>query len=183
MPTMPQVISKGPILIKLDAVLSDTAKRDALLVDLEATNSDLTPKFSVATIAQQHGIATTPEEVNHLRNDWFQNWWPNAQPTVEKVVRGGLIEAIRCASMHNDIPIDCYWVCDPGHGQHPHVQDDKEPQFVEVSTSWNDRQATMIIYTPHPPDRADTHAEIPEDIVVTRFLNGEVETVTVMRHV
>jgi len=189
MPTMPEVLAKGPILINLDTVLANPNKRAALKVALGNTAVDL------ATIARQHEIAKTDEEEQHLRDDWFGagdaggKWWPQAQQRkpVAQIVRSALLAAIQRSEESGGLPIDCYWVCDPGHGEHDHNSaaqtPEPEEEFVEVTTSWNERQVTFIIFTPHPPTRYDAHPDsVVENILITKVENGSVITEPVFRH-
>jgi len=182
MPTMPEVLAKGPILINLDTVLADPNKRAALKVALGNTALDL------PTIARQHKIAKTDEEEQHLRDDWFGagdsggKWWLGAQP-VARIVRKALIDAIQRSEELGGLPFDCYWVCDPGHGDHEHAETSPEKEVVEITTSWTDRQMTFIIFTPHPPTRVDVHPDnVLENILITKVENGSLVTEPVMRH-
>jgi hypothetical protein len=202
MPTMPEVLAKGPILIELDRVLSDPTGRTDLKAALEDPNEDM------VTIALRFGVVNPGEEEDHLRNDWFGTadtgggWWRGAQP-LGRLVRPALIAAIDKSEELGGLPVDCYWVCDPGHGQHPYATGESGPTMtttqspadddngsaieakdvVEVTTSWTDRQVTFIIFTPHPPHRYDPHPDsVVENILITKVENGAVVTEPVMRH-
>ncbi len=100
MPCMPEIISKGTILKKLDALLSDHGKRVAMLPDLLAIRPGQPiagpaggvdavfnptrrpnilynppgggpPLMQLTDIANNHGAGLTKSEVIHINNDWF----------------------------------------------------------------------------------------------------------------
>jgi hypothetical protein len=185
---MPEVLAKGPILINLDGVLSDRSKRARLKSALK------NPALNLATIAESCRIALTKEQRDHLRQHWFGEndavggeWWRGAQP-VSRILRPALLALIEKLD-ETGLPADCYWVCDPGHGQHePGGHDhgepgEAEPEIIEATTSWTDRQVTFIIFTPHPPQSYDPHPDsVEEDILITKMENGAVVTERVMRH-
>jgi hypothetical protein len=187
MPTMPEVLAKGPILINLDRVLSNRSKRARLKTALR------NPALSLEEIAATHEIALTQEERDHLQQHWFGEndnggeWWPGAQP-VSRILRPALSALIQKLD-ETGLPADCYWVCDPGHGQHePGRHDYGEPhepqeEIIEATTSWTNRQVTFIIFTPHPPRLYDPHPDsVEENILITKIENGAVVTERVMRH-
>jgi len=170
MPGMPEVMAKPLMLERLDEVLSDPARRDAYMNDLESGGDLL-------TVSKAHGIVVTPLEERHMREDWFRTWWPKAQlhpGGIKEIMRRGFMLAIEEARQRK-LPVDCYWVCDPaheehapGHGEHTngggHKPEDGE---VEVSISWSAYQITLILQTPHPPVKS-LPGTVLEDILVIR---------------
>jgi hypothetical protein len=142
MPDMPQLASKGSILKLLDALSHDPARRQELLNDLTAT-----PPASVADIADKHHLVT-PLEKQHLVADWFTNWWPGAQP-VEPILREGFRVALTEAIQRN-LPMDVYWLCEPGHDGAHEPEGTGGAGTVEVAVCWSAQQVTVLIDTPHP---------------------------------
>jgi len=150
MPGMPEVMAKPLMLERLDEVLSQRDRRNRFLNDLRSGRR-------LIDVAIDHRIARSAVEKRHLREDWFRSWWPAAQAHpggVEAVMRSGLIAAIEEAK-RRQLPVDCYWVCDPGHGAHAHGDHNGHPHpedgEVEVTVSWSRSQITFILQTPHPP--------------------------------
>ncbi len=182
---LPEFICKG-FLKKLDARYKDAAVlRQALgaLGGLPAW-----PAGNLADLGEARG-AFTKAEADHLRNDWFKAWWPNAQP-VEPIIREGLITAMKVAihkpgeveedeweEREEPLPIDFYWVCHPGHSKASPEQSSTAPPSspddrVEVTVSWSDHQVTVIIHT---PDARRGQGTVPEPMfVVNRDHEGEV---------
>ncbi len=161
MPDMPNWISKGPSLKRLD-------ERSLDLGTLQAIRADLQGGTDIPTIAKTR-IGITEAEREHLRVDWFDEatrWWRpqtgnGGISNPEPIIRRGLMEAIDIAlnptssglrvdgtgstsplqqlpSGH--LPLDCYWVCQRG-----------EVRQASVGIAWSPRQVTVMIYTPHGP--------------------------------
>ena len=178
--SMPEVIAKAPTLKRLDALSKQVGKLKPFLDDL------LTSPEELPIIAYKHKVATTADEVSHLRNDWFFAWWPDDQP-VEPIVRAGLITAIEVclrepgakADRAKPLPIDSYWVCHPAPSENAAGGEYKtESPPVEVSVTWSDQQVTMIIYTPEPPYMEDVLTGKEPIIVVKRDpKTGKIERV------
>ena len=165
MPGMPEVMAKPLMLERLEKILSNPTRRANFANDLRSGRR-------LIDIAIDHKIAITPAEKRHLRVDWFsqQNgWWRTAQAHpggVEAVFREGLIAAAEEAEQRGK-PVDCYWVCDPGHESHSNGHHDPEDGEVEVTVSWSKKQITFILQTPHPPVPALT-GPVMEPIWVIR---------------
>jgi hypothetical protein len=138
MPCMPEIASKGTILKKLDALLSDHYKRVAMYPDLmsgyypAASAAPGAAIMPLTTIANNHGAGLTQAEMDHINGDWFgliptrPAWWKCAVEThspgtlsgVEEVVREGMIQAILKAE-ELQVPVSCDWFC---HRQHFHYE-------------------------------------------------------------
>jgi hypothetical protein len=143
MPDMPEIASKGSILKRLDTLSVDTGKRQLLLNDLNA------PGARIPDIAERHGLVTPPER-QHLELDWFTNWWPGAQPVEPILLRG--FQVALTEAVNRNLPLDCYWMCEPDH--EGHITSDEHPEggsgTVEVAVCLSPRQVTVLIDTPHP---------------------------------
>lgn len=176
---MPDIISKG-LLKKLDARYKDAAVLSQALEALRELPD--WPAANLADLGQARGVLTE-EEANHFRNDWFETWWPNAQP-VEPIIRKGLITAMEVAIRDPDevekretpLPIDVYWICHPGHSETSAEQSSTAPpsspgDHVEVTVSWSDQQVTLIVHT---PDARRGEGTVPEPILVVKRDNGEI---------
>lgn len=142
MPDMPEAVSKGPILKRLDDASKDKAKLQALLTELlvDEENCDI-PEI----LDRLHMI--TPEEKTHLRDDWFTNWWPNSQP-IQPIIARGMIVALETA-IDKNLELDCYWVCSTGH----HDSEHHESMYgsdgaIEVAVMWSDCHVTVLVHTP-----------------------------------
>ena len=182
---MPDIISKGPLLKKLEDRYKDP---DKLRLGLEALRKlPVWPAGNLADLGKDRG-ASNQKEADHLSSDWFKDWWPNAQP-VEPIVRKGLITAMEVAIRDPDdtkdrnepLPIDVYWVCHPGHsGTSPEQSSAAPPSSpddrVEVTVSWSDKQVTLIIHTPEPPPRPGRPVpplNVDEPIYIVKRKKGE----------
>jgi hypothetical protein len=164
MPDMPELVSKGSILKRLDASSHDPAWLQRVL-------DDLTASVDVADVAEQHGLVNQAEK-QHLITDWFTNWWPDAQP-VEPIVAQGFKVAIGEA-LKRELPLDCYWLCEPGHDDnHQHPPSGGEGT-VEVAVCWSDQQVTVMINTPGPGDLSipPVPATVDEPILVVKRIGG-----------
>ena len=132
-PSMTQ-ITKGPIIERLEDLMNDATKRQEVLIDLEGQ----TP---LADLAAKYGVAQTQREADHLRNEWFGAWWPEAQAgvgAVDQIVRAGLATALREA-ISRDVRVDIYWVFRPS-----------ERESVDAAVCWSDDQVTLLVQTPKP---------------------------------
>jgi hypothetical protein len=172
MPDMPEVVSKGAILKKLDAFSLKKREMQNLLAELDAS-----PDPDVADIAARYGILG-PDERLHLEVDWFQNWWPSAQP-VRPIVAAGFRLAIREAlALH--LPLDCYWMCHTGHedpagGNGSTTRTDTDgPVEIAVCTSLS--QVTVMIHTPEPGRSVLPYVPptVPEPIKVVKRVAGSI---------
>lgn len=196
MGVMPEGMSKGAILKKLDARYavpagSNPATIKAQLQGRLAGLRGLTPYpfESFATLGQTNG-ALTRNEADHIRLHWFnetvttaggvtlsgQGWWKDIQP-IEPIIREGLIAAIEVAIRNPDtsppadrpipLPIVFFWMCHPGHSPSDTYTPGVE-DAVEVDVSWGDYQVTVVIHTPDtPPDTGPGPTE-PEPIYVVK---------------
>lgn len=160
MGVMPEMMSKGPILKKLDARYKNPglAALQARLATLQPQNANL------GTLMQSIPAFTAPE-LNHVCDDWFnrngQGWWPHIQP-IEPMIRHGLITAIEAAIRvpgasvdrpEPGLPIVFYWICHTGHSNPPAPHKPGADDAVEVAVSWSEQQVTLVIHTPDPPQR------------------------------
>ena len=160
---MPELIAKGPILKALDTVLN-TGNRAQIKQDLQDLPSQALPPTALLDLADTHNMNLDAGQKYHIKQDWLINNQWLAQP-VQPIVRLALIEALNRAGPNT--PIDCYWVCHPGHGG-PAAPASGAP--LEVSISWSNNQVTVIFHTPEPPwpQTASYTMTQPEDIVVVK---------------
>jgi hypothetical protein len=71
---------------------------------------------------------------------WKGGWWAEQTPSVEEIVRRGLLQTAQLV-IDKKLPADCYWLCaGPDDGLF-RIQ-------VECFISWNARQVTLLILTP-----------------------------------
>ena len=186
MPDMPQSVSKGPMLARLDAFSKSAenliALRDALNVGGEA--SDL------VQILQAH-IGLSDDEKNHLEKDWFNRdgdgWWPKRQPIRPILARGFMVAVSAALAPTQDgkdaLPLDCYWTCDTGHNEPGHMAGHQShPQgddgAIEVAVMWSSRQVTVLIETPSPgPSHFPVGEMVPEPIVIAFAMSETDKTV------
>ena len=147
---MPETITKGKILARIDEVSQDGARLKEFLNDLRTSNSDL------VTILVRQRVVLPKREETHMREYWFGSWWPNTR--AERIVREGLVTAFARAfsegSGGKPLPLDCYWIC-------------REDKTVQVSISWNDRQVVLLIFTPMPPEKGVATTE--ENIEIAKL--------------
>ncbi len=171
---MPEVIAKGKILKNLDTALNIRGNRAAIVRQLEkAAPPDL------AAIARARNVLKTDGEEYHIRQDWLTDPKWLVQP-VDDIVRAALVEVLQRAMNPatgnpagappplppaQQVDIDCYWVCHPGHA---YTGAAASPEPLEVSISWNKRQVTVIFQTPEPPLPPFTSITNFEDIVVVK---------------
>jgi len=195
MPGMPELMSKGEILKKLDAYYKDPGPcvLKEQLCALQALPPY--PEGNVVTYYDQHirmngKPLLTQKEANHICLHWFndlqrdgtndpngEGWWKDIQP-IEPIIRQGLITAIDAAmndysaassgTRPRPLPIVFYWMCHAGHPDHP----GPSPQdTVEVAVTWSDYQVTFIVHTP------DTGHDEPltgtEPIFVVKRVNAD----------
>lgn len=144
---MPEIIAKGTILSRMDDFGNgNTGKLQAMLTALQTNTSTM----DVIGADPTFNLLQTPEEVSHMRDEWFANWWPWAQP-VEPIIRRGVIEALNLA-ISSKLPICFYWVCSPqydGDATDTSSSPDNEP--VQVAIGQSAQQITVIFHTPDPP--------------------------------
>ena len=133
MGAMPGHVAKGPILERIDELSKDKTRFEEAFTELK-TNEDLIylGKHYDILLPDKKG---EQKEADHVKNLWFQNWWPEQQ-LVAPVARAGLLKAMKL-SIDTSRPLDCYWVC-------------AGSQF-ELVTTLSDDQVTLLILTPHPP--------------------------------
>ena len=156
MPDMPQSVSKGPILARLDEFSrsADNLRRLRDSLDVAGEASDL------VQILQDH-IGLSADEKNHLEKDWFNRdndgWWPKRQPIKPVMARGFIVAvaaALRPTQDNKDsLPLDCYWVCGTGHNEDSHggdmtAHDHGMDGAVEVNVMWSAQQVTVLLHTP-----------------------------------
>jgi hypothetical protein len=137
---MPEVMSKGPMLRKLDARYTNQTL-ETLQERLKTLKS--LPPYPAGNIAtyKPAGGSLSKSEIRHIRTHWFNDphgdgsndpqgpgyWKGDIQP-IEPIIRQGLITAIDVA-IHDPntpegtyrktpLPIDFYWMCHPGHSPH-----------------------------------------------------------------
>jgi hypothetical protein len=105
--------------------------------------ADLQSATTLATLATNHGIATTQAEEDHLANHWFSQgtggWWTWIAKK-ERIVRRGLIKAVQRGRIGSGKPVVGYWVCS---GVWSNV--------FQVSICESDSQVTLTLHTPVPP--------------------------------
>jgi hypothetical protein len=139
---------------------------DALNVNGE--NSD------IAQVLDNAGMLT-PAEKTHLQQDWFQNWWPNAQP-VQPIIARGFITALETA-IDKGLPLDCFWVCNTGHHEMEMHHPAGEDGAIEVAVLWSDCHVVVLLHTPGGGMNSiqDAPLTVPEPIkVIARDNNGVV---------
>ena len=168
---MPEVVSKGPIFTRLDGVLSNPTVRQQLLNDLRA----LAPADAagLAHLGLTYNVFTNANEEKHFLDDWLTNWWPSAQP-LAPLIREALIATIEVATGasntpragQNPLPVDCYWVCHPGHTGAP--MPDTSDGDVEGSITWSAQQVTFIMHTPEAPGDMGSDTGTEPILVVKR---------------
>jgi hypothetical protein len=168
---MPESVSKGPILKRLDEASTNQNLMQQLLdaLEVDGENSD------IAAILDAKGLLT-PDEKTHIQNDWFSNWWPNAQP-VQPILARGFIVALETA-IEKGVPLDCYWVCSTGHHEMEHHESPHGSDgAIEVNVLWNDCHVTVLIHTPGGGMNSiqDAPLTVAEPIkVIARDANGSI---------
>ncbi len=128
MGVMPANVAKGPILERIDELSNDKTRFEEAFAELK-TNSNL------IDMGLKYQILKQPKEEEHVKNLWFQNWWPQHQP-LAPVARAGLLKAMEL-SINESKPLDCYWVCAGTH--------------FELVTTLSEKQVTLLVLTPPPP--------------------------------
>jgi hypothetical protein len=170
---MPEIMAKGTILRRMD----DYSKNKNHLIQVLDDLQNRPEPMDVLGVA--YGILATPEEVSHMRDEWFRTWWPWAQP-VEPIIRRGVIEAIKVALKNpaNPLPLDFYWVCTPKYGEDTAGSSTPDQEPVEVGVAWSDKQVTVIFHTPNEPYQPSPPEDEPILVVKRDETTGEIKVVT-----
>ena len=147
MPCMPEIVAKGAIMRKLDAVMNDPVSRKRLKDNLNNPNKQFVEAGDDVYAAFWEDMLS-PAEKTHLELDWFRpldkgGWWCIEDGVVEKVMRRGLLTLIDKADECCARWVDCYWVCAFQHNHNCHVYvgdfDDDFPFFVTtpaIDSGW-----------------------------------------------
>jgi len=181
---MPEVISKGRVLRAVEDALNVRSNRQALLAALQQASNRLLDLAE--TGPSPLGIAASASWVDdkaHIQNEWLDAAWLQAtSPSVEGKAKAALAHALKsamgpgadpnanqwaAAPVTDQLDIECFWVCDPGHGLPGHVHASGTPQQLEITIARTDTEVALILHTPHPP-WAVGETLVPERITVVR---------------
>lgn len=179
MPDMPQSISKGALLTRIDKFSKNPDNLRAILPELEARGDT-----ELVAILDSHNLLAADEKL-HLANDWFnatgQGWWLARQP-IQPIINLGFIEAIKIALDKRDhdgkpLALDCFWVCSTGHNDHDHHDmPGGMPGAIEVGVMWSDCCVTVLLHTPGGgPAPAGRILDVDEPIKVIAKKDGNVQ--------
>jgi hypothetical protein len=147
MPCMPEIITKGAIMRKLDDVMNNPESRRALRAALAAA-----PATANGFVNAGDGIHAgywndmlNAQEKKHFLNDWFTplesgGWWCIEKGVVEKVLRRALITLIKKADECCARWVDCYWACAHQHDHTCHVADEPDEEDTEKYLRYKKKQ-------------------------------------------
>lgn len=148
MPCMPEIVAKGGIMRKLDAVMNDLDARKLLKDNLNNPAKRFVDAGDDVYAAFWENMLSDAEKT-HMENDWFRpldkgGWWCIEDGVVEKVLRKGLLTLIDRVELCCARWVDCYWVCAFQHDHNCHmyggeVDDGDDPIFVitpEIDSGW-----------------------------------------------
>lgn len=151
---------KTDYLRRLDAETENRHKHDLnqALIDFGPEAKGGLPLIE---LAKKYGVAVTPDEEQHVLQDWLSTsgWFQN--PNNNAIMRLGMYEAVKMM-VKEDLPIDAYWACMGGDPQVP----------IQIFLSKGDSQITMVLFTPMPPPAQESKDE--PDIWVALEENGAV---------
>jgi hypothetical protein len=147
-------VAKGAVTQCLDNVSARPDARDRLaalrtaIIALRQGNfRGLENVLSENLLVPVLGTEASTPIVEYLRRYWFDEatgWWPAFQP-VAPIYAHGLVHALNVSlGVHGrqPLPFDSYWIL--GHDK------------VEIITLASDRQLTLLIATPAPPQLAQS---------------------------
>ncbi len=189
---MPEMLSRGGNLKKLDTLLAVATGKQQLVLDAlnqlkidipqlenpgdKGAQNALRAAFLGLTVG--HGIFTDDikGDAAHFRDDWLpeapQGWWPGADP-VAPVLRRGFIKALEIAlgkapERLGGAPLDIetLWVCTPPTDQDAGTAG---TGHVHVGITWNANLVTVIVYTPRLPDIGVIPGVPTDQVVVVRW--------------